>query len=69
MWLDFKEIQYLLSLNFNFSTSSSNVSDNGQGCVRVELEDSVDFMVSVTLNSCEGLKNGESTTYVGACTV
>ena len=45
------------------------MSANGQGCVGIELEDSVDFMVSVTLNSCEGLKNGESTKYVGACTV
>ena len=40
------------------------MSANGQGCVGVELEDSVDFMVSVTLNSCEGLEDGQSRMYV-----
>ena len=53
-----------MEIVFQFSTSSSNVSANGQGCVGVELEDSADFMVSVTLNSCTGLEDGQSRMYV-----
>ena len=39
---------------------SSTLRSDGDGCTGVQLEDAVDFNVTVTLTSCEGLQNGET---------